>query len=135
MSGHDAPQEARDAATILVDALLTDGVDPSCLRDALRTQLAYNLMGSLAAPDAWAPSRAMLQARRPDSSAMAAAAAAAAAAPAPRACENPACNREADREHRHCCKACRDHHWNHEPPELLTHEHRCGRYRSTPRLR
>ena len=138
MGSLDDPQSARDAAVALVDTLLSEGVDPVGLRDVLRTQLAYNVLGSLAAPDAFAPYGVSVFPSGPAADAAAtaagtAAAAAPVAAPIPRLCANPACTRETDRGHKHCCRACRDHHWHGQPTVALVHEHRCGRYRSTPR--
>ena len=45
-----------------------------------------------------------------------------------RACDNPACMREAYRDHRHCCQACRDHHWGRAYPNEPLHDRKCGRH-------
>ena len=45
-----------------------------------------------------------------------------------RACQNPACTRNAYRDHRHCCHACRDHHWGRAYADEPLHDGKCRRH-------
>ena len=131
----DWPELAR-AVSQCFSELLAARVDPGRLARAMQTGIVQNFLGSVAAPDAFAPfadplaedtvavpwagplpvpipcpeaagrGRGVSAPVQPDPASIRA------DAPAPRRkCGNPECDRYGDRHHTHCCFKCRDWHW------------------------